>query len=123
MFGKCKVCGQNVGFFNLNGGKCKPCLSKEDFIAEKLEETSLFTELDLDSELHGKSLEWQLGLLSGWPGEYVDEVKRLIAEGAEINSSNADSYPHGPPLYSASTMGHLKIVKALLNNEADPNST
>jgi len=82
----------------------------------------LFSEIDPESEMEGKSIEWQLGFTSGWKGEvYLDKVKKLIENGAEINSSEPSAYPNATPLIAASSRGNLNIVKVLIENGADVN--
>ena len=50
----------------------------------------------------------------------LNEVKRLVAAGAEINQRAADSY--GMPLLSALTEEHMDVARYLLENGADPNA-
>ena len=50
----------------------------------------------------------------------LNEVKRLLAAGAEINQRTADSY--GWPLLRALTEEHMEVARYLLENGADPNA-
>ncbi len=50
----------------------------------------------------------------------VEEVKKLIAEGADVNKNQAFS-PNWPPLYFAIYGNHLEIVRLLLDKGVDVN--
>ena len=51
---------------------------------------------------------------------YLEIVKLLIENGADINKSNNDGWT---PLYSAADKGHLEVVKLLIENGADINKS
>ena len=89
------------------------------FIKEKLKDENKFARAkDYKESLN---LETQLIRASGktseaWKGD-IDEVRRLISEGANINAMYLDK----TALMEASIEGHFEIAKLLLDNGADVN--
>ncbi len=55
-------------------------------------------------------------------GEDVNEVKRLIESGVNLNPDQYGQYIQDPPLATAIRQGNQEIIRLLLDNGADPNA-
>ncbi|HFD31826.1 MAG TPA: ankyrin repeat domain-containing protein, partial [Gammaproteobacteria bacterium] len=91
----------------------EPSLDDINRIGSKILDDPLFSGINTENELAS---------ICDVGGEVnIDEVKKLIAMGVDINSTDPNAYPYKPPLHLASSRGQIEVVKVLLGSGADPN--
>uniref|UniRef100_UPI00387FB281 Transcription factor ETV6,DARPin n=1 Tax=synthetic construct TaxID=32630 RepID=UPI00387FB281 len=102
--------------FEMNG-KALLLLTKEDFRYRSPHSGDVLYEL-LQHILGGGDLGKKL--LEAARAGQDDEVRILMANGADVNATDNDGYT---PLHLAASNGHLEIVEVLLKNGADVNAS